>query len=242
MVREQDVFFVFGPACDFALFLLSGPITRRKLQTAAAGVTGFVVGYLPQLAAYAALNGHPGPSHFVTRKLTWYAPHALQVLFDPEHGFFAWTPLALVAIAGLVRLALRGSPAVRRIAGCAVLMVLLQVYISGVVESWTVAGAFGQRRFVALTIFLVLGLAAIWPARDATAAARRAFGVAVLLAAWWNVALIAEFGIGLMDRQRLELGKNAYHAFVTLPRLGPQLAYRYLFDRSSFYKPPAGAR
>ena len=35
---------------------------------------------------------------------------------------------------------------------------------------------------------------------------------------------------GLMDRQRLELRKNAYDAFVTVPRMGPRLVYRYLFD------------
>ena len=27
--------------------------------------------------------------------MTWYAPHALEVLFSPAHGFFFWTPLAL---------------------------------------------------------------------------------------------------------------------------------------------------
>ena len=37
-------------------------------------------------------------------------------------------------------------------------MVALQVYVGGSVESWTVAGAFGQRRFVALTVLLVIGL------------------------------------------------------------------------------------
>ena len=39
-------------------------------------------------------------------------------------------------------------------------MVALQVYVSGAVESWTVAGAFGQRRFVSITMILVVGLAA----------------------------------------------------------------------------------
>ena len=48
-------------------------------------------------------------------------------------------------------------------------MVASQVYVAGSVESWTVAGAFGQRRFVNLTIILVIGLAALW-----TAVARRA--------------------------------------------------------------------
>ena len=49
---------------------------------------------------------------------------------------------------------------------------------------------------------------------------------------------MAQFALRLMDRQRVEPVKNAYHAFVTLPRLAPTLAYRYLFDRGSFYRPP----
>jgi hypothetical protein len=42
-----------------------------------------------------------------------------------------------------------------------------------------------------------------------------------------------------MDRQRLEPRRNAYDAFVTLPRMAPGLAYRYLVHRSSFFKPAA---
>lgn len=116
-------------------------------------------------------------------------------------------------------------------------MVALQVYISGAVESWTVAGAFGQRRFVAVTIFLVVGLAALreWIRRTA---ARVAVNVAIALCVWWNVALIAEFGTSMMDRQRLELGRNAYDAFVTLPRMAPDLLHRYFAQRGSFYRPP----
>ena len=56
------------------------------------------------------------------------------------------------------------------------------------------------------------------------------------LCVWWNVALIAEFGTGLMNRQRLELRQNAYDAFVTLPRRLPALASRYFLDRNSFYR------
>jgi hypothetical protein len=57
-----------------------------------------------------------------------------------------------------------------------------------------------------------------------------------IVAVYWNLALIGEFSIGLMNRQWLEPRKNAYDAFVTLPRDVPALAYRYLFDRSSFYQ------
>jgi hypothetical protein len=41
-----------------------------------------------------------------------------------------------------------------------------------------------------------------------------------------------------MDRQRLEPRRNAYDVFVTLPKMAPQLAYRYFTNRRSFYKAP----
>ncbi len=52
---------------------------------------------------------------------------------------------------------------------------------------------------------------------------------------------MAQFGGGLMDRQRLTLADNAYHTFVTVPRRLPELVYRYVFARHSFYQPPAAA-
>jgi hypothetical protein len=53
---------------------------------------------------------------------------------------------------------------------------------------------------------------------------------------WWNLGLIAQFGVGLMNRQRLEPARNAYNNFVTIPHELPELAYRYVFDRESFYR------
>ncbi len=246
MVREQDALFVVAPALDF---LLTAARARRDsraaagfqpVAAAAAGCAAFAAGYAPQLLAYQALNGRPRPSELVTRKMDWTSPHALQVLASPEHGFLIWTPLAALALAGLVLLAIRGEPGRRRVGGLLVLMAGLQIYVSGAVASWTVAGAFGQRRFVALTLLLVVGLAALGDAVRRPAA-RLALWAAIVVCVWWNVALMAEFGTRLMDRQRLEPRRNAYDAFVTLPRLAPDLAYRYLLRRSSFYEPPDSA-
>lgn len=265
MVREQDIFFAFGPALDLTLTLYQAVggrsqetgDWRRIVRCAIFGVSAFALGYLPQLLAYNALNGHPRPSPLVARKMFWHSPHAAQVLFDTHHGFFFWTPLAVLAVTGLVLMTaaprrLRGNataaPAesgvsptagasdIRRLGACMLVMVALQVYISGAVESWTVAGAFGQRRFVAITIFLVIGLAALREWIRATSV-RIAVNVAIVLCVWWNLALIAEFATSMMDRQRLELGRNAYDAFVTLPRKAPELLHRYFTERSSFYKP-----
>ncbi len=201
-----------------------------------AAIVSFVVVYTPQLASYNIVNGHIGPHASVGNKMQWWAPHALQVLFSPEHGFFVWTPLALIAVAGLIFAPETGSGLPRRrVLLCLLLMVALQVYVGGSVASWTVAGGFGQRRLVALTTAIVIGYAACWN-RAGSGPWRTILATVTIVAVYWNLALTAEFATGLMDRQKLEPRRNAYDAFVTLPGMVPSLAYRYLFDRSSFYQ------
>ena len=188
--------------------------------------------------------------------MTWTSPHALEVLFSPEHGFIAWTPIAAFAIAGLFLLlrqdrATETGPAalspskgsatpVRPIAAALLLSLAGHVYISGCVESWTVAGAFGQRRFVAITALLVVGLAALWRRWMAANPSRLLLAASLVVMVWWNLGLMALFGTRLMDRQRLELGRNAYDVFVTVPLRAPELAWRYIAQRESFYQAPAG--
>jgi hypothetical protein len=262
MVREQDAFFAAGAALDFALWAFRAPSGQRLARTAGsllAGAAAFAVTFAPQAATYLILNGRLGPHASVSRKMNWGSPHALEVLLSPEHGFFVWTPLALIALAGLLLLPARagryGEPTVdagshgdrgmgrdpvasaftrkTHAAVCLMLMALLQIYIGGSVESWTVAGAFGQRRFIALTAAMVIGYSAFHAALNHR---RWVLTAATVLAVYWNVALTAEFATGLMDRQKLEPRKNAYDAFVTLPGQAPSLIYRYLFDRTSFYR------
>jgi hypothetical protein len=238
MVREQDAFFVAAPAIDFVWML-----GRRPAIAWTRAVAGLVVGalvaaiaYLPQAWAYIVLNGHIGPSHLVARKMTWSAPHALEVLLSPEHGFLAWTPLAIVALAGLVALTWRLAPEGRIVAVALVVAMALQIYVGGSVESWTVAGAFGQRRFVATTAVLAVGMAAMLALGAEPRWRRAATTAVVVLAVWWNVALMVQFGAGWMDRQRLDLRAVAYNTFVAVPRALPGLAWRYVFDRPSFYQ------
>jgi hypothetical protein len=253
MIREQDAFFAAGPALDWILVNAKWqmPNAKERLVAGLAGCLAFLVVFAPQAAAYFILNGHLGPHASVANKMNWRGPHVLQVLFSPEHGFFVWTPLALLGLAGLVWLTLPTTPGSvafaptsvasafrrKRQAGlCLLIMVALQIYLGGSVESWTVAGGFGQRRFIALTTALVIGSAWAADALRISTRARRLFTALTVLAVYWNLALIAEFAAGLMDRQRLEPRKNAYDAFVTLPGMAPSLVYRYLFDRESFYK------
>jgi len=239
-MRDQAGLFAIGPALDFGRWALRTRDWRRAAGLAFTGVTAVVLAYAPQLLAARAVNGYFGPDKSVANKMSWTSPHALGVLIDPEHGWLAWTPLALLALAGIVALASGRRRArvndARWIGVCALVMVAVQIYINGAVESWTLAGAFGQRRFLELTPLLILGLASL--ASMASLQGRRLLWAAVVLCVWWNLGLLLQFGTHRMDRQRLTLRDNAWQTFVELPREAPSLAWRYLTDRGSFYRQP----
>ena len=212
----------------------------------ALGAAAAAVCFLPQAVAYLTLNGRLGPSPVVQQKMIWTAPNAWRVLISPDNGWFFWTPLALPALAGLVGLTCgwgrrEGGDAASRdielrwIGGICLIMLASQIYVSGSLNTWAGAGSFGQRRLVGLTVFLVIGLAAL--AQMARAGwARVAMHTVLVLSIWWNLGLIAQFATGLMDRNRVEPARNAYNNFVTIPIQFPSLAYRYIFDRQSFYQ------
>ncbi len=248
MVREQEAFLVLVPALDYGWSVALARGTGWSARARHAGLRGvaaaaaFGICYAPQAVAYLVLNGRIGPSPVIGAKMNWASPWAFSVLFSPEHGWFFWTPLVALAMGGLLAMAVRpvaSDTDLRRVAVLLLVAVVTQVYVTGSVASWTLAGAFGQRRFVGLTVCLVVGLG--WAlARVRAPAARWLVGVATALTIWWNLGLAVQFGAGWMDRQRLELGRNAYGTFIEVPQQLPVLAYRYLFDRSSFYESGRG--
>jgi len=227
LVREQDALFLCVPA---ALLVHEAVTTRRfgaAVTRAAAMGAAAVLAFVPQLFAYRAINGAFGPSRLVTRKMSYSSPHFLEVLVDPGHGLFVWAPLLLVAILSL------GFVAARRrdvLAATLLLAFVAQAWINGSVESWTQAGAFGSRRFVGASVIFAWGLAfAATAARERLGAGAR---VAVLAAfAWWNVSLMVQFGLRLMDRQKLEWPRVAVNQVVEVPRRLARTAYLYVVDR-----------
>jgi hypothetical protein len=229
LVREQDGLFLAVPALVIAL---DGWRERRAFSALVRLVTvgaAAVIVFLPQLLAYRAINGRFGPSHLVARKMSFAGPHVLSVLFDPAHGLFVWAPLLLLAAAGLafsVVRARRGDPVPLALAAA----LLLQIWINGSVESWTQAGAFGSRRFVGATPLLTWGLTAllatVLPRVD-----RRAVAAGLLVFAWWNVSLMVQFGLRLMDRQGLEWPRVAVSQVTEVPRHLGRSAWLFFTDR-----------
>jgi hypothetical protein len=212
LVREQDALYLVVPAAG-----LCWDAVRRR-DAPGFVMPAFVMGacaalvFVPQLLAYRAINGGFGPSRHVTQKMNFLSPHFFQVLFDPGHGLFVWAPLLFVAAVGLVLLVSRRHA----IAACLAAGLLLQFWINGAVESWSQAGAFGSRRFVSATPVFAWGLAAVL----ALVLPRLRTGVVAAVLAlfvWWNVSLMIQFGLKLMDRQRLEWPRVAVNQLTEVP-------------------------
>ena len=229
LVREQDGLLLVVPAVVVAWEawrerrLLAGFARLATMGLAALAV------FIPQLLAYRAINGAFGPSRLVARKMSYGSPHALAVLFDPAHGLFAWAPLLFLAAAGLLLAAgraRRGDAVPLALLGA----LLLQVWINGSVESWTQAGAFGSRRFVSATPMLAWGLAALLSVA-VPRLGRRAVAACLLAFAWWNVSLMVQFGLRLMDRQRLEWPRVAVNQVTEVPRHLARSAALFFTDR-----------
>lgn len=208
LIREQAALFLIAPGLDLGLRLMKGDF-RRVLERGVSvlGASGLV--FVPQLLAYHALNGTYGPTQLVQRKMDFTSPHFLDVLVSPGHGLLLWTPLLLVAFFGLgralFRLGLKGA-----LMGMAL---LAQIYINGSVLSWHQAGAFGSRRFVDSTALFVIGFAF-----GLMALTPRIQKLVVVLAIWWNVSLMVQFGLKLMDRQQLDWPGTAVRQVTVVPQ------------------------
>jgi hypothetical protein len=227
LIREQDGLFLALPVLWLGY---EGVRTRAWARALARGAVLAATAFFamtPQFLVYHALTGRFGPSRLVTRKVSYVSPHFFEVLFDPAHGLYAWTPLLLLATAGLLLALWWRRDAVTSLFAVGL---LLQVWINGALESWTQAGAFGSRRFVAATPLFAWGLAALvdaaWPRLG-----RVPVAAAVALFAWWNVSLMVQFGLKLMDRQGLEWPRVAVNQFTEVPtRLG-RVAALFFTDR-----------
>jgi hypothetical protein len=154
LMRWQDAVFVVVPLVEIARWPTGW---RTKLAGAAAMSAAWLVVFSPQMVVWDVLYGQPfalpqGPSF-----MRWSAPHLAAVLLSDNHGLFTWTPIIVLAIAGLVTFARRLPAVALPIAA----VLLVSWYVNAAVADWWAGEAFGARRFLSLFPLFVLGLA-VW--------------------------------------------------------------------------------
>jgi hypothetical protein len=193
-----------------------------------------VAAFLPTLVVRWIMTGHAMELGYYSLGVShWIHPALWQPLISSNHGLLTWTPIVIPAIAGL---ALLGKYD-RDLAVYALAAALAMYYIVACHADWHGASSFGNRFFISLTPFFILGLAVSlqevggWfrQRRAADAAMATAIGALIL----WNLAFIFQWGMGLVPhRGPISWRQMAYNQVIVVPaRLGSALK-SYFTDRS----------
>ena len=185
----------------------------------------------PQFYVYRILNGTVGPTPFVVEKFSIVPRYAVSVLVSGFHGLFSWHPVTLVGVLGLGLL----WRLERRVAAALALLFTAQVLVVGSYDTWPGGASFGARRFINCTPIFALGVAAI--AEVLTPHARRLGGIAILLLIVWNAGLAIQYAVGLIPRDApVTMRQIVSNQVFEVPPRVTDIAWRFVFDRSSFYR------
>jgi hypothetical protein len=162
----------------------------------------------------------------------WTSPSFLELLFSSNHGLFSWTPLLLFATAGIFVFC-RRFPEV----GISVISVLLAFYyFMASYPVWAGISSYGNRFFVSLTVFFVLGLAVTLNWVSSRFRSQRAasawLGAVLSVFVIWNFGLIFQWGAHLIPvRGAVSWRKVVYNQFHSVPREIASHLQSYLFQR-----------
>ncbi len=167
----------------------------------------------------------------------WRSPYFLSVLFSSDHGLLVWTPVVILAVAGLF-VFWRREPRV----GAPILAAVLAFYLLiACYPDWDGISSYGNRFFISLTAPFILGLsvlfdrAAAWFHSSRTALAVASSLVACLIL--WNMAFVFQWGTHLVPaRGPIVWSEMIHNQFFVVPREISGMARDYLFHRSNLMR------
>ena len=193
---------------------------------------------LPTLITrYIVYGGALKSGYVPLRDWLWFSPAFLDVLFASNHGLLAWTPILLLAIVGLF-LFWRREP----LAGAPLLAAFLAFYVFiACYPDWAGIASYGNRFFVSLTPFFILGLAVFLDRVSTFFSSRRAaLAVASALLAlfiFWNVGLMFQWGAHLIPaRGSVSFSEVIHNQFFVVPRQLSADLQRYFFKRKALMR------
>ena len=150
LVRSHDTILLLLPLID----IWAGRAGKRLRLTSLFLIVPACLGLL-QAFVWAELYGRLFLEGVLRiNRVHGLAFHPIDVLLSPRHGLLTWTPLFIVAFAGLLLWLRRNTPlALLLIAG-----IVGTVLVNSLFEDWWGSQSFGQRRLLSLVPILALGL------------------------------------------------------------------------------------
>lgn len=192
--------------------------------TAAAVLVG-----VPQLLGKAIVYGTPLTTGYQDT-FAWSEPRLWHTAFSANHGWVVWTPVVAVALVGLVwAWGAHGSLRPWMLSSGAFYLVVASY------QNWHGQSSFGNRFFVSLSVFLVVGVAVCldWCRTRGVGAWRLAgAGLAVLIV--WNAGFAFQWGTNIIpNRGPVSFREVAVNQITVVPARVSQFLGRYVTDRRS---------
>lgn len=201
MVRWEQVFFPLAAGLVLAYLLARSVLSLPSVLRAGVAFSGgYLLGFAPQVLIWISIWGSPFTLPQGS-EMHWTRPFLAETLFSSRNGLFAFTPLSLVAVAGLL-IALRRHTAA---AGLALICLISVIYMNSAYEEWWGATSFGMRRVLGLVAPLMAGCGLLWQAASRLIAGRpRTVGaVALSVFAAMNCLFFVQF-----KQDKVDLYKN----------------------------------
>jgi hypothetical protein len=167
----------------------------------------------------------------------WSSPYLWQVLFSSDHGLFVWTPVTMLAVAGLFLLC-RRQPRV----GAPMLTAAVAFYLFiACYPDWAGISSYGNRFFVSLTPLFVIGLGVLLEQASRWVAAPRITRIllpsTLACLILWNLGFMFQWGTQLIPaRGEISWTVMVHNQFSVVPGEVFAKMRTYLFHRSSLMK------
>ena len=197
-----------------------------------------VVCLLPTFISRNVIYGSALESGYVPLSYwAWRSPYFLSVLFSSDHGLLVWTPVVILALAGLF-VFWRREPRV----GTPILAAVLAFYLLiACYPDWDGISSYGNRFFISLTAPFILGLSVLFDRAAALFRSRRAASAIAssLVACFivWNMAFVFQWGTHLVPaRGPIVWSEMIHNQFFIVPREISGKARNYLFHRSNLMR------
>ncbi len=200
-----------------------GVAVRCGLAFAAAAV---LVG-IPQLVGKAIVYGRPWMTGYQDQFI-WTEPRLWQTAFSANHGWILWTPVVLLAVFGWLRVW-------REHAGARAWLLSVPVFYAVVAsyQNWHGQSSFGNRFFLSLTVWLVVGLAALADQTASQPRFRHAVPTLLVGLIVWNLGFMFQWGTNIIpNRGPVSFRDVAVNQVTVVPRQLSGFLRRYLGDRA----------
>jgi hypothetical protein len=216
------------PRCDWQAL---GRLFRSNLLYCLA----ILITFSPTLITRQIIYGHPlsfGYGDVDVRQ--WASPRLASVLFSSDHGLFVWTPILIIAVAGIFLLYRRDRP----LATYLVTALLALYYLIAIDSCWDGISSFGNRFFISLTPIFVLGLAVFFSdlARWVKGA-RRGMAIASSVTALlilWNLAFVFQWGTHMVPaRGPISWKQMVSNQFLAVPPRAASDVAAYFENRTA---------